>query len=288
MTLGVVGAVEPKIRTAEMERALQKATDNLEAYDLVLRGRWTYEHATKETMEEAAALYRRAIAIDPNYARAYEHLGRALFALAAYQFTEPSEDELAEYVTLARTALRLGLGDPDTLRLAAFMIALPGGEIEEAIAIIDKALALNPNSAETLSVSGFLRAFAGDTTTALLHLNAADRLSPPGVVVDFKPIGFYIACFVDADYAGVLDWTAQALREYPRSVVSLRYRSAALALLGRLDEAHQCINRLLAINPTLTIARCRRFVEVEMKNPFKRPGVVEAYYEGLRRAGLPE
>jgi hypothetical protein len=38
----------------------------------------------------------------------------------------------------------------------------------------------------------------------------------------------------------------------------------------------------------VTISRCRRHIEVEMKNPFKRPGVVESYYEGLRLAGLPE
>jgi hypothetical protein len=68
----------------------------------------------------------------------------------------------------------------------------------------------------------------------------------------------------------------------------LRYRAAALALLGRLDEARQAVVQLISLNPELTIARCRRHVEVEMKNPFKKPGVAEAYYRGLRLAGLPE
>jgi hypothetical protein len=44
----------------------------------------------------------------------------------------------------------------------------------------------------------------------------------------------------------------------------------------------------LALVPNLTITRVRHHVEIEMKNPYKKPGVVEAYYEGLRRAGLPE
>ena len=288
VTISVVGAIEPQIRMAEIERALRKPTDNLEAYDLVLRGRWTYEHADKASFEEAARLYRRAIAIDPNCARAYAFLARTLFALASYQWTKPSEEELTEYVALARTAVRLGLADPDTLRIAAFAIALPGGDLTEGIAIIDRALRQNPNSAESLAVSGLLRAYVGDTETAFRHLREADRLGPPGVLVDMKSLGFYVACFVDGDYTGVLDWTAQSLREYPSSVVSLRYRAAALALLGRRDEARQSINRLLALNPELTISRCRRFVEVEMHSPFKRPGVVEAYYEGLRLAGLPE
>jgi len=93
---------------------------------------------------------------------------------------------------------------------------------------------------------------------------------------------------VDGDYAGVLEWAAQALREHSTNVVALRYRTAALALLGRLDEARQAVDRLLVLSPELTISRARRHIEVQMKNPFKRAGVAEAYYDGLRRAGLPE
>jgi hypothetical protein len=55
-----------------------------------------------------------------------------------------------------------------------------------------------------------------------------------------------------------------------------------------LDEARRTVAQLLTVVPEMTITRCRRHVEVEMKNPFKRPGVVDAYYQGLRLAGLPE
>ena len=93
---------------------------------------------------------------------------------------------------------------------------------------------------------------------------------------------------MDGDYPRVIDGTARFLRESPANVTTLRYRVSALALAGRLDEARRTVTQLLAVVPEMTIARCRRHVEVEMKNPFKRPGVVEAYYKGLRLAGLPE
>jgi hypothetical protein len=141
---------------------------------------------------------------------------------------------------------------------------------------------------DALAISGMLRAYFGDTQMAFQHLMEADRLSPPGVRILNKSFGFVLASFVDGDYAGVLSWTAQALREHSTNVVALRYRTAALALLGRLEEAHQTVDRLLAANPKITIALCRRHIEFQMKNPFKRAGVVAAYYEGLRRAGLPE
>jgi tetratricopeptide (TPR) repeat protein len=287
VTISVIGAIEPKIRMAEMERALRKPTENLEAYDLVLRGRWVHD-TQKTKLEEAADFYRRAIALDPNYALAYALLARTLWGFAAHQFGQPSEDELAEYADLARNAVRLGPTDPETLCIGAAIIALPGGELAEGIAIIDRALAYNRNAAESLAISGMLRAYSGDTETALRHLHEANRLSPPGVRNLPLAFGFYLAYFVDGDYARVIEWTAEDLRQYPTDIVALRYRIAALALLGRLDEAGLAVNRILVLNPTLTISRCRRHVEVEMKNPYKRPGVAEAYYEGLRLAGLPE
>jgi TolB-like protein/tetratricopeptide (TPR) repeat protein len=291
VTVSVVGAIEPTIRGAEIERAPRKPTENLEAHDLVLRARWVYGSGGSERMErfdEATRLYRRAIVLDPNYALAYALLARMLWSYAAFHLKNPSEDELAEYADLARTAVRLGQTDPEALCFAAHVIALPGGDLAEGIAIIDRALTQNPNSPDALSISGMLRAFAGDSEMAFRHLKEADRLSPPGAHIITKAFGFYLAYFVDGNYQGVLDWTAQSLRAGPTHTVTLRYRTAALGLLGRLDEARQTVNRLLAVSPGLTISRCRRHVEVEMKNPFRRLGVVEAYYEGLRLAGLPE
>jgi Flp pilus assembly protein TadD len=153
---------------------------------------------------------------------------------------------------------------------------------------MDRALAQNPNSADTLAMSGTLRAYLGDTQTAFLHLKMAERMAPLDVHVMFKEFGFYLAAFVDGDYLGAIDGTAKALRENPANVTALRYRASALALASRLDEARRTVAQLLAVVPEMSIARCRRHVEIEMKNPFKRPGVAEAYYKGLQLAGLPE
>ena len=130
VTMSVAGAIEPKIRVAEMERALRKPTANLEAFDLVLRGRWAYEEQQRETLEAAVSLYRRAIALDPNCGLAYALLARTLWIMAAFQWVEPSEGELDGCVELAKTAVRLGQADPEALGFAAYIIALPGGRID--------------------------------------------------------------------------------------------------------------------------------------------------------------
>jgi adenylate cyclase len=201
--------------------------------------------AGKDSLEEASRLYRRAIALDPKYAVAYALPARTLWMIAAHQFTKPAEEDLAEYASLARTGVRFGHADTETLCIAAHIIALPGGDLLEGIAIIDRALVQNPNSVDALAISGMLRAYSGDTEGAFRHLNEAERLSPPGVHINLKEFGFCLACFVDGDYAGVLDWTAQTLRKQPANVTTFRYRIAALALLGRLEEARQTVDRFL-------------------------------------------
>ena len=288
VTICVVAAIEPKIRMAEIERAMHKPTESLQAYDLVLRGRWVYQSSRRDRYEEAARLFRRAIGLDPNYAVAYALLARAMWLPIAFLWSEPLESDLIQCVDFARTAIRLGQAEPETLGLAAHIIALPGGELAEGIAVVDRALVQNPSSVDVLAASGMLRAFLGDTITAFGHLREAERLSPAGVRIVNKSFGLCLASFVDGDYASAADWAAQDLRERSMNVEALRYRAAALALLGRLDEAAQTVDRLLDANPEITISRCRRHIEITMKNPFKRSGVVEAYYEGLRQAGLPE
>jgi TolB-like protein len=147
-------------------------------------------------------------------------------------------------------------------------------------------LVLRSRFAEAWAASGLLRAYLGEIEVALDHLERSRRLNPR--IAFFQHVGFTVAHFVAGKYDEAVNWTAAGLSRYVAHVPLLRYRAASLGLLGRSDEARQVVQRMLAIVPDLTIARARRHVEIEMKNPYKKPSVVEAYYEGLRRAGLPE
>ena len=144
-------------------------------------------------MEAAVSLYRRAIALDPNCALAYALLARTLWIMAAFQWIEPSEDELDGCVDLARTAVRLGQADPEALGLAAHIIALPGGELTEGIASLTERSSTIRTPPMRLAMSGTLRAYLGDTVTALRHLELAERLTPIGTDINFKAFGFYLA-----------------------------------------------------------------------------------------------
>jgi adenylate cyclase len=96
--------------------------------------------------------------------------------------------------------------------------------------------------------------------------------------------GLAFAHFVARQYDEAVEWADCCLREQPRLSNVLRIRVASCAHLGRLGEARTGLDRLLELQPGLTIARCKAFYAA-MAMP---PEIVASYEEGLRKAGLPE
>ena len=118
---------------------------------------------------------------------------------------------------------------------------------------------------------------------AIEALERARRLSP------FDPYTFFI-CALNIAFAHLaarrfeqaIEWADRALHDQPRMVTAMRVKVAALAHLGRLDEARAELARVLAIDPKLTIPGFREYAH------FAAPEVLELYVTGLRLAGLPE
>ena len=289
VTASVVAKIAPMVRNAEIQRAQRAPTNNPQAYDLLLRALAHYRGGTRAGHEEAVRLLRQAITIDPNYAPGYAHLGGILWMMCSQGWVDRAHPAVADMLSLARTALTLDGEDPEVLIVVGSLTALPGGDFSGGLALINKAIALHPNSAVAFRAAGNLYARAGDTTRALTNLAQAERLDP----FDNGPTGtgnsaHIVAHFVTGAYDAALEWCDKSLRDRPRSVAALRYRAASLGLLGRLEEARQTVQRLLELVPDFTIARARRHIEFDMNNLFGKPADREAFYEGLRRAGVPE
>jgi TolB-like protein/class 3 adenylate cyclase len=141
----VVGAIEPKLRQSEIERAVRKPTESLDAWDLYLRALVQLRQYTPEGWRTAIDSLRKALALDPACAPAAGLFAWCrVFQLAGHL---TSAEEVAEGARLARRAIETGREDPDALWMGGWAIAMLGGERAIGLGAIERALELNPNSA---------------------------------------------------------------------------------------------------------------------------------------------
>jgi adenylate cyclase len=279
---GVAGAIEPKLRQSEIERAIRKPVASLTAYDLYLRALAQSYRFTDEGLTEAVVLARQALAIDPSYAPAAALVGWCR-ALQRFQgWGALLDEDIAETCHLAQQALEAARDDADTILQAAWSLFFFTGEAEMAAAALDRALALNPNAARAWSARGLIHAVRNQPEAAIEALERARRLSP------FDPLAFSyalhiaVAHLVAQRFEQAIEWADRALHDQPRLVSAMRIKVAANAHLGHLDAAHAELARMLAIDPKLTVARHREYAH------FAGPEILELLVTGLRLAGLPE
>ena len=155
VTSSIVNAIAPRVEKAEIERALRKSTESLDAYDYYLRGLSTLRSSDNKATSEALRLFKRATVLDPNFASAYGMAAACYVVRKIYGLTSDKAKENKEAGQLARMAAKLGKDDPLALCWAGHTLAHVLGELEFGAALIDQALALDPNLASAWHYSGW-------------------------------------------------------------------------------------------------------------------------------------
>jgi adenylate cyclase len=278
----VAGAMEPKLRQSEIERASRKPTANLTAYDLYLRALAQSYRLTEDGLAEALVLARQALVIDPSYAPAAALVGWCRVLQRVRGWGALSDEDIAEACLLARQALEAERDDAETIRQAAWSLFALAGEVAMAAAALDRVLTRNPNAARAWSARGIIHALRNEPEAAIEAIERARRLSPFDRHAFGYAVNIAVAHLVARRFEQAIEWADRALHDQPRTVVGMRAKVVALAHLGHLDKARAELSRLLAIDPKLTIAGFRE------QAVYLAPEVLELYVDGLRLAGLPE
>ena len=273
---GVVGAIDPKLREAEMARSKRKPPANLDAYDCFLRAYALLNQLTNESNEEALRLLYKAIELDPDYAQAYAlacwcYCNRKLNGL-----TTELDNERRETARLAREAVRLGKDDALSLCWAGHSLAMVVGELKDGAALIDRALVFNSNQAISWSLSGYVRIWLNQPEIAIEHFARAMRLSPLDPSFHAFETGIAFAHIRAHRYDEALLWAEKALRDQPNSADAAMALAVGSALVGDLEKAKGAMKRVLEIAPG------RRVSTVV------GPGRHGRFTDALRKAGMPE
>jgi adenylate cyclase len=279
VTVAVVSAIQPKIIQTEIALAARRRPENLTAYDYYLRALPQSYLATREGLAEAIRLAHRALELHPRFGGAATLAGLCHMRNVIIGYADDPQFDRREAVRLSRLALSLDDSDPDTLAAAAIISAFMVGDIESALEMADRAVALNPNSITAWYVRGWVHRSAGLPEEAVRCFERAIRLSPvdPMLHPVFAGIGITLIELRRFDEAIVAGKKAQR----QKSSFSPAYccLASAFAHLGREAEAREAVARLLEFDPAFTISAL-----------IARGGQSNAklLIEGLRKAGLPE
>jgi TolB-like protein len=283
VTARVVGAIEPRLQRAEIERAERKPTEILDAYDYFLRGMASFHLHNRDSLLEAVRLFVRATELDRNYASPYGMASWSGALRNSHGWMVDRESEIADSVRLARRAVALGKEDPTALWSGGLSLAYLAKEVEAGAAYIDRALVLNPNLAPSWNASGWVRMYLGESVSAIEHFERAMRLSPLDPMTYFASTGMALAHAFAGRYDEAISWATKALHEQPNWATALRVAAVANALSDRMVEARAAMACLREVDPVLRLSNVERVAP-----PLRRAEDRVRFLESLRKAGLPE
>ena len=279
MTMGVIGAVEPSLRRVEIERSRRKRPDSLDAYDLFLRALPFAATAMPEDADSALRLLEQAIRLEPDYAVAHGFIAwcHEQRYLRAGLRSETREAALLH----AHTAIAAGGDDAMALALGGFVIAVMEHDYATALDTLDRALALSPSSALAYGFSSIVRAWMGDSATAISHGQLGIRLGPFDPLIYLPYVGLAYAHYFAGEWMDAMNAARRACRANPRFSVPCYLLTGALIRLGRLDEGKSCAQRVLTLQPGFTVSGL-------ISGGITTEARIRDLADALRQAELPE
>lgn len=280
--------LELKLSGNEAKGITKKYTDSNEAYQLYLRGRYSFGKRTKEEMLRAIEFFQQAIKLDPKFALAHARISETYGSMPAYPYLSPKE-AFPHAKAAAQRALDLDptLAEAHTFLAYSLVIydwnwvegersfkraieldpnnsaahfrygqiyLIPAGRLEEGIAEIKRGLDLESLDMNMGGTLAWAYLAAGQNDKALEQARKAYDLEPS------HPIGRWIlgqAYNQKGMYAEAIALNEQWLQTDPTNQFALREAGIAYAKSGRRDKAGEMISRFIKIAETQYVPACR-------------------------------
>ena len=270
----IVSALKLKLTADEQNNISQKQTSNVEAYDYYLRGKEFLRSTNRESVEQAKAMFKKAIELDPDFAPACIGVARANLTWLRVGHADLRK-EAGEFIT---RALAIDGSLPEAHAILALLRA-NDLHFEEAIASAAKAVELDPNNANSYVAQAYVLTMAGKHKDALKAINAAFRMNP-------KPPPDYeytlaLVQFNRRQYAKAIASIKKAIASAPNFKPPLRLSIASHAYLGLTDKAGADLKEYLKSFPWYSLAFLRDF------STYKLEKDTDHYIRGMEMAGMP-
>ncbi len=273
----IVGALAVRLTRLEQQRVFAKPTENLEAYDLVLRARELIGRFERGANREARATLERALKLAPKYADAYVALAEAELQRGGRGWIENPEEAISRGEELAKHALTLD--EPGANARAHGLLARVYSftvQFDLALVEADRAIEQNVSDAMAYALRGEVLLWLGRLDESIAASEAARRFDPR--IDPDSGFSLAMAYYAAGRYREALAAADTALARAPGYGYLHAVRAAALGQIGNTEEARKAADQLLRRDPFFRVERFgTRFVSAELKAKAQ---------EGLRKAGL--
>jgi TolB-like protein/DNA-binding winged helix-turn-helix (wHTH) protein len=278
VTRNIVTALALTLTDEEKEYVARRDTRSVEAYDLFLQGQARYVRNLREDNFNARDYFLRALALDDSFTRAHGAL--ALTHADDFRFAWSNDPVASADAALrhAERAVALDARSPQAHWVLGYILLHVRKDHASALKLGERAIALDPNHADAHALLALSQVYAGDTETAVRHIERAMLLSPDHTARYRTVLGFahYFAGRYDKARAAL----EQALEQNPTRLLPQLYLAATLSRLGKLDEARWLADTIHTEHPEFKL---RAWADTQ---PFVDRTRLDGIVDDLRRAGL--
>ncbi|HEX6102014.1 MAG TPA: adenylate/guanylate cyclase domain-containing protein [Alphaproteobacteria bacterium] len=272
----IVATLAGRVEAASRERAKNKPTENMAAYECVLAGKTLHHRRSPEANKQALQMLERAIQLDPGYAHAHAWRACVLGQAWTNGWAKDREATWKKVVAELETALSLDENDSDVHRILA-AVHLVGGDHDQAAYHQSRALQLNPNDDLIVVQQGEILTWQGRAEEGIGWVQKAMRLNP------YHPERFWSHLARSYFLAGRYGEAVEALHRI--STLDVNQRALLVAALAQLDSEESArvqMASLLECDPAFRIS-------AHTKSLYFMQETDRAHYrDALRKAGLPE
>jgi adenylate cyclase len=275
ITRRIASTLKVEVEAAELKRIRRIPTENLNAYEIVLRGMGYFRDHDKANNALARQMFKQAIELDPAYAKPHWGLGVTYFRDWFFFWTEdPKAPERA--LGLVLKAIELDDTYAPAYGTLGWIYLWKDRQYEQAIDAAKKAIALDPNYAGGYNILAEIYNSADEPKKVFDLIGQAIRLNPR------YPVGYLFqmgrAYYFMGKYVKSIETMKRLVARTPKHMGAHMVMAACYVELGQEEEARAEAAEVLNITPNLRL--------INDFDPHKDPAVEERFVSNLRKAGL--
>jgi TolB-like protein/predicted Zn-dependent protease len=274
----ITSALAITLTSSEEQQFQRNQAIDPDAYDMLLRGLAPLRRFTAEGIDEARRYFRRAIEIDPDYARAHANLALSYGQAVVFRLGEDMSS-LDIALREAHQAVELDPALPQA-QFALAVVQLSARNHDAATAAARQSVKLDPNYADGYAVLAQTLAYDGDLDDALVAIRTAKTLSPRYTFA-YLWVEAHIL-FQQRQYEDSRAILEDVVDRNPAFLVGYLILAAIYGKIDQTEEAEWLVSEILTLSPEISALKEGNLA------PYRRESDREHYIEGLLRAGLPE